>query len=367
MQPDYPQYPPYYPYPLLNQPIQPVPQEPQPPAPFTWDLDLPYNPVNPPIYHHDSSSPNILLRPDMGRNLRSSRGSVPHKSSSQASGSEYHMSDPMEQDAGEEEPQEPPPDEVEYTESRRGRRIQKKSYLEPDTVTDEDAEGEPDPDHEPITVDDEQEEEEDAPRRLRPRNTASRNLLGFIDSDDDGEAAVKRPQRKAATKKSSAPPPNTRTTRSSNSRPAHKLRRGRSAKNDDDDEDGYVDEGVSSGTADADLSGDIVQTTPEPEEETEQDGRPYSLRKRDATINYKIPPPLDPVEAETVAKRARTKGKSAPAKRKGGLNWAPSGGDLGQFFGLPMPADDSVRATTCFLLLGSPGFFRRIRTTLSNH
>lgn len=271
----------------------------------------------------------------MGRNLRSSTSGPNPRSSSQASGSEYHESDPMDQDQPDEDipPDEPKP--AEFT-SRRGRRLLKQSYTE---VTDEDAEGEPDPDHhEPIPLDDE--DEEDAPRRLRSRGGGGgRNLRGFIASDDDGgDAAIKRPRR--AAKKSSAPPPPTRITRNGGSRPSRTLRRGRSAKNEDDEE-GYVDEGVSSGTADAELSVDNVQTTPEPEEDPEQEGRPYGLRKRDAAVNYIIPPLLEATEHENAAKRGRTKGRSGPAKRKG-LGWSANGAELGQLFGLPMPGDDSV-------------------------
>jgi ATPase family AAA domain-containing protein 2 len=259
---------------------------------------------------------------------------------------------------------------VEYGVSSRGRRIAKKSYIEPPSEDDMGLDGGVDGDFNSAPLgasatdahDDAQGDDDDDnhPRyTLRDRKRRSGgNLKGFIASDEDNDEAGVRYSTRSRAKRTSVPPQSTngRVTRQksrlSRTRPTSSRRSRRIARTGDD-EDGYVDE-PSSGTADADVSFDNVHTSPEPEdldadgegdlEEPEQDGRPYSLRTR-APINYAIPPPLEAVNDRTTKKPGggRANGRSGYNKPKS-LGWSATGAQLGQWMGLA--GDDSVCSVT---------------------
>ena len=98
------------------------------------------------------------------------------------------------------------------------------------------------------------------------------------------------------------------------------------------EEEGYEDGEDADAPGSSDEEMDVVHTTPEPEQEIEEEtnGRPYALRTRTKQINYAIPPPLE----ETIP----LKGQSRPNKGKGrqGPGWSATGAELSKYF------DDSV-------------------------
>jgi len=188
--------------------------------------------------------------------------------------------------------------QIEYIRSRGGRTLPKKVYTEPPSE-DQDAEGEPDPD-----VDSPDAKAEDDEEVVPSSGYRLRRRTRVIASDDDEPRDDVRVTR-SRNKKPPPSPANRRTrTRITRSRPATTGRITRKSAKLAEEDDGYVDEGGSSGSAEP---SDVVPTTPEPEEEEEidvdadgegeleedtQDGRKYGLRRR-APVNYVIPPALD--------------------------------------------------------------------------
>lgn len=280
---------------------------------------------------------------------------------------------------------EQPPEEqeepsVEYTRSRGGRKIMKKSYKESASEDDPLAE---DPPSSPAKQEDgaddglADEEDEDGGARYALRNRSgakSGGLNGFIVSDDEGGTSIggryetrSRSKRAGSANELNGNGKGGRIVRLSSSRPQNSSsrttrsrassRRTRQNGRTQHDEEGYVDE-PSSGSVDAEGSLDEApQTSPEPELDDadaegeldadgerehgpEQDGRPYALRER-AKINYAIPPPLEEIRPPPKPRSGggRINGRNGFGRSKV-PGWSATGAELSRWMG--GGGDDSV-------------------------
>lgn len=331
-----------------------------------FEADFPRSPLP----HQQGERALTIKVPSLNGMNTNLRRSSRHRNSVGTSGSEYHASEksPEAHDIVEL----PPPPETALT--RSGRRVTKTSYVESS-----DGEGDAAPEDlfandrnvkqakrrnhaSPNGADDE--DEDDAPPYPTRRTRSTRNLQGFIETDEEDTKPATRystRSRDKAPKKSngngSYPNGSQRNPRATRIQPRRRLQ---SRRGEDDAEDDFVPERHSSpGSADMDAEGsdDIVQSSdleiaepePEPEPEIEeegQDGRPYALRQRQR-INYAIPPPLE--EMSRPPKPARPAGRAGgygggghhnAARKARAPGWSASGKELGKWMG--MNGDDSV-------------------------
>ena len=316
---------------------------------------------------HDDRSLKIKL-PPFPMNLRRSGRHRTESASAGASGSEYLAS---EKSPEMQHPTPPPPEPpVVFTQSRSGRRVVKKTYVEssdseathPEETFDEEHESQPSRNSRPLRTrraPPEDEDEEDVPvgRQLRKRPT---RLGGFIVEDEDEK--IPTHSRYPTRNRSKKSPPNANGSskphveQPQQSQRSRRLTR-RNASRVEQEEDFFPEPHTSSGaSADADGSLDDAQHTsseleqepeaehdPEPEEEV--DGRPYALRQRQK-INYAIPPPLEDMPKPSKGTAGRNGGRAGGyhggghgrAGTKGRtLGWSASGAELGRWMG-----DDSV-------------------------
>jgi ATPase family AAA domain-containing protein 2 len=297
---------------------------------------------------HDEHFFKIKL-PPISMNLR--RSGRHRTASAGASGSEYLAS---EKSLEMQRPTPPPEPTVEFTQSRSGRRVIKKTYVEssdsevahPEEIFDEEHEDLPPRNSRPPKTrralpDDEDEEEAPVGRRLRNRS----RLGGFIVEDEDekmhthGRYPIRNRNKKT--------PPNTngsskpRAEQPQESQRSRRLTR-RNASRVEQEEDFFPEPHTSS---DAELDPE-PEREPEPELEEEVDERPYALRQRQK-INYAIPPPLEDMPKPATKNTARRQGGRAGGYYGGGhgragakgrtLGWSASGAELGRWMG-----DDSV-------------------------
>ncbi|EAU82409.1 ATPase with bromodomain-containing protein [Coprinopsis cinerea okayama7 len=269
---------------------------------------------------------------------------------SDASESSYRASEPADE---EEQPSPKVEEEVVLTTTSRGRRIKKAVYVESSeyeeeefrpsaaNLFDDDVEGKPARRGKRASV--ETEDSQSQPRRSL-RNRKSRDLAGFIasedefaDEDDDEEHGQRRRlRRRPPPPKKPDPPPKPVGRQTRNSR--------RAAKDDD-----YQEEEEASSQADAEGSSDdemqLVSEdindlgnprTPTPEPEDDNDGKPYAFRQR-AKINYAIPPPIEEMK-KPPPKHGRNGYRGG---KKKGLGWSASGAELARWMGGHNPHDDS--------------------------
>lgn len=338
-----------------------------------------------------------------------------------ASGSEYHESEKSfdhDKDADgdvEDKGEEVKEEEVQYTQSSRGRRMAKKVYKESDPEDDPDALFDDGVDVEMHTaprrgnrlrrggyriedVDDDDEEDEGS-KRYNTRHSSSRSKAIILDEEDDVKpsryltrhrsrqtARVQRVQPHELRKRKTAPPkPSTAALRAE--RHARRAAsKGGDGAGDPDGDDAYVQNTSAESVSDDGSLADAVHTSSEPEPEpepepeddladndngdgvemVESDGKPYALRQR-AKINYAIPPPLEETAAKALPKVGRGgngwfgngRNERKHGGRKKGLGWSASGAELGRLMG--MPADDSVRPLYSFSLLPSSALYGRTR------
>ena len=324
------------------------------------------------LFHepHNDAHPSCTIKlPPM--NLR--RSGRHRTASAGASGSEYLASEKsVEMQRQPTPPREP---SVEFTQSRGGRRLVKKVYVE---SSDSEGAHPEDFDEEPENrprrnvrstrtrgVPPHDEDEEEVPVVL-PLRRSSRNLDGFVVGDDN-EKMHSEPRYHTRNRNKKAPPKTNGSSKpliqqqQQQSQRSRRLTR-RTAALADQEEDFYPDPHTSSGaSADADGSLDDAPHTSsdiepeqepelehEPEPEEEVDGRPYSLRQRQK-INYAIPPPLEDMPKPSKGTAGRSGGRAggyhggghgrAGAKGRT-LGWSASGAELGRWMG--MPGDDSV-------------------------
>ncbi|KZT13243.1 AAA-domain-containing protein [Laetiporus sulphureus 93-53] len=298
-----------------------------------------------------------------------------------ASGSEYQESDASMEVDDEQPPEEEEEPSVEFTISRGGRKIMKKSYVESASEDDHLAD---DPPPSPAKQEDgadaglADEDDEDGGGRYALRNRSrakSGGLNGFIISDDEGETSIggryetrSRSKRAGSANELNGNGKSGRITRLSSSRPQNSSsrttrsrassRRTRQHGRTQHDEEGYVDE-PSSGSVDAEGSLDeALQTSPEPELDDadaegeldadgegehgpEQDGRPYALRQR-AKINYAIPPPLEEMRPPPKPRSGggRINGRNVFGKSKV-PGWSATGAELSRWMGAGGDDSDS--------------------------
>jgi len=303
------------------------------------------------------------------------------RTSSLASGSEYHVSEKSEMDIPEDDPKEEDSPPV-YTTTSRGRKIQKKRYAE---SSDNDAEDEAIPpaaqelfnetkstkvtrasSRRQDSHEEEDEEDDDGPKRYRLRNR-TKHLEGFIVSDEDEKMHSSGQSRRITrrTANASAPKKDTKVEDQKSQRSQRVARRNaRTAGPEERDFD--PNEHTSSGaSADADGSDDNEasdlddldlepEPEPEPEPEDEGDGKPYALRQR-KKIDYKIPPPLEDLPKPPPRQPGgKTNGRfgGGGGRGKTRLGWSASGKELGRWMG--MPQDDSVSVSRSVSLFSSP-------------
>jgi ATPase family AAA domain-containing protein 2 len=314
---------------------------------------------------HDDRSLKIKL-PPIPMNLR--RSGRHRTESAGASGSEYLAS---EKSLEMHQPTPPPEPPVVFTQSRSGRRVVKKTYLEssdgesadPEEMFNEEHEDQPPRNSRPPKTrraPPEDEDEEDVPvgRQLRKRTT---RLGGFIVEDEHRYPTRNRSKKTPPNLNGSSKPHVEQPQQSQRSR---RLTR-RNASRVEQEEDFFPEPHTSSGaSADADGSLDDAPHTssePEPEPEVEHDpepeeevdGRPYSLRQRQK-INYAIPPPLEDMPKPSKSTAGRNGGRASGyhggghgrAGTKGRtLGWSANGAELGRWMG-----DDSVTIFFCTIL-----------------
>lgn len=316
---------------------------------------------------HDEQSLKIKL-PPISMNLR--RSGRHRTASAGASGSEYLASEKSLE--LQQQPTPPPPEPpIEFTQSRSGRRVQKKTYVEssdseaahPEELFDEEHEDRGSRNPRPSRTrrappEDEDEEEAPVGRQLRKSN----RLGGFIVEDEDekmhthGRYPIRNRSKKIAANANGSSKPHLEQPQQSQR--SRRLTR-RNASRIEQEEDFFPEPHTSSGaSADADGSLDDAPHTssPEPEPEQEQehepeqeeevDGRPYALRQRQK-INYAIPPPLEDMPKPVQKSTAGRSGGRAGGYHGGGhgrmgakgrtLGWSASGAELGRWMG-----DDSV-------------------------
>ncbi|KAI6033449.1 AAA-domain-containing protein [Pisolithus microcarpus] len=285
---------------------------------------------------------------------------------SPTSGSEYHDSEPIEQqDHQEEEPDEEPVQT--FTQTSRGRRIKRAQYYESQSEEDRQDPSDlfNDDNHLVRNVHNDDEDEEDQQPRRSTRSQSSKRKTEFSDfivSDEEDSKGYSLRQRR---KPPPPPPPKTLSGRISRQpqryvpsaaaavREQQQKRSSRNTRRSAAElDDGYVDHGSDGSSSDAEASlanaprtssdaglDQDAEGEPDPdaegELEVEQDGRPYALRRR-AKINYAVPPPLEELKPPP---RNRTTGARGGKKR--GPGWSASGAELSRWMGIPLPADDS--------------------------
>lgn len=302
--------------------------------------------------------------------------------SSGASGSEYHVSEKsvdMYDMPDENEPKvedEPTP---EYTTSSRGRKVQKKTYVESSDNEGDEAPAATDlfddtksrkvtrasSRRQNSAEDADEDEEGPVPGRYSLRNRQGKNLEDFIASDDEehlpplGGYSTRRSTRRLTNRRPALPEKDQEVVKKQKQaaqREQRMSRRNASRTDQHGEKDWTPDHESSGASADADGSIDEAPQTssdldpgpepePEPEPEEEVDGRPYSLRQR-KEINYAIPPPLEemgkppsrPVGGRNGGRNGG--GGGGAVKGKPRLGWSAGGKELGRWMG--MPADDSV-------------------------
>jgi ATPase family AAA domain-containing protein 2 len=324
--------------------------------------------------HNDAHYPYKIKVPPMNQthNLRRSQRRT---ASAGASGSEYLASEKsLEMQRQPTPPQEPP---VEFTQSRSGRRLIKKVYVEssesevahPEDLSDEEPEDRPKRNSRStktrrVPPGDEDEEEIPVGRPLRKSNRNG-NLGGFLVGNEDEDEKMQ--PRYLTRNRNKKVPPKTNGSSKPLIQQQQQLQRTRrltrrTAARAEQEEDFFPEPHTSSGaSADADGSLDDAPHTSsdiepeqepelehEPEPEEEVDGRPYSLRQRQK-INYAIPPPLEDMPKPSKGTAGRNGGRAggyhggghgrAGAKGRT-LGWSASGAELGRWMG--MPGDDSV-------------------------
>ncbi|CAL1716188.1 unnamed protein product [Somion occarium] len=335
--------------------------------------DVPANPLK------------IKIPPVMAPNTRSAARHRTNSSTSPASGSEYHESSmSMEADDHalpiEEEDEQPEPV---YTTSTRGRRVQRKSYVESNSEDDPALQDDDDPlniidqhsDDPPKAVnghDADADEGQHGRYQLRGRSRPQSKLNGTIVSDDEGEVGLAHYHTRSRNRRPPpAPETNGRSTRRSTrsqrllrTRPSTRRTRSRTQEQNEDDVD-YVDQS-SSGSADADGSLDEgAHTSPEPEvghededkdgegeldDGVEPDGRPYALRQR-REINYAIPPPLEemrppPPKPKSGGGRAGGRIGGLGGKRSKAPGWSATGAELSRWMGGGEDSDSDYATRT---------------------
>ncbi|KAI6106156.1 AAA-domain-containing protein [Pisolithus croceorrhizus] len=286
---------------------------------------------------------------------------------SPTSGSEYHDSEPIEQqDHQEDEPDEEPVQT--FTQTSRGRRIKRAQYYESQSEEDRQDPSDlfNDDSHLVRNVHDDDEDEEDQQPRRATRSQSSKRKTEFSDfivSDEEDSKGYSLRQRR---KPPPPPPPKTLSGRISRQpqryvpsaaptvREQQQKRSSRNTRRSAAERDeGYVDQGSDGSSSDAEASlanaprtssdaglDQDAEGEPDPdaegELEVEQDGRPYALRRR-TKINYAVPPPLE--ELKPPPPRNRTTGTRGGKRR--GPGWSASGAELSRWMGIPLPADDS--------------------------
>ena len=319
--------------------------------------------------HSDEHSLTIKV-PPMNQNQNLRRSGRHRTASAGASGSEYLASEKSVE--MQREPTPPPP--VEFTQSRSGRRVAKRTYVEssdsevahPEELFDEEPEDRPRRNTRPSRTrrappEDEDEEEAPVGRQLRKRTRRG----SFIVEDEDEKMHFHGRYLTRNRSKKAPPQPNGSSKpliqQPQQSQRSRRLTR-RTAARAEQEEDFFPEPHTSSGaSADADGSLDDAPHTSsdiepeqepelehEPEPEEEVDGRPYSLRQRQK-INYAIPPPLEDMPKPSKNAAGRSGGRAgghhggghgrAGAKGRT-LGWSASGAELGRWMG--MPGDDSV-------------------------
>ena len=304
-----------------------------------------------------------------------------------ASGSEYHASEKSEHSPRVVEEEEEPKEEFDQT--RAGRRIRKRTYVES-------SDGEEDQEESAANLfNDANDRKVDKghPKRSRQRlveqevyvrrstRGKAHHVDGFIDVDEEEEDAegtygqrsrksvVTRSNGASTSRKKSSKPPRPRPR----PRPSTSSRRTRSSHVAHDAEDDFQPQTSSpaSGSADGSLddapgSSDLeIQPEPEPEPEPEEDeaddGKPYSLRQRQP-VNYAIPPPLEDMPAPPKKAHGRNaRSGHGAASKKRALGWSATGAELGKWMG--MPADDSVNLSFVYRLCHGSTCRCRILTT----
>ncbi|KAF4602613.1 hypothetical protein EYR40_005828 [Pleurotus pulmonarius] len=369
-----------------NQPQYPPPQQllPQPP------------------YQNPSHSLTIKL-PAFSQMPVATRRSSRNRTNSMdegASGSEYHESEKSfdhDKDADgdvEDKEEEVKEEEVQYTQSSRGRRMAKKVYKESDPEDDPDALFDDGVDVEVHATsrrgsrlrrggyrieDVDDDDEDEGSRRYNTRHSSNRSKAIILDEEDVVQPSryptrhrsrqTARPQRvqphELRKRKTAPPKPSTAALRAE--RHARRAAsKGGDAAGDPDGDDAYVQNTSAESVSDDGSLADAVHTSSEPEPEpepepeddladndngdgveiVESDGKPYALRQR-AKINYAIPPPLEETAAKAPPKGGRGangwfgngRNERKHGGRKKGLGWSASGAELGRLMG--MPADDS--------------------------
>ena len=282
------------------------------------------------------------------------------------------------QDSVDEDQQEKPPVEcaVPNAVSKRGRPVVRRSYKES-----EGSEGDdplllgPDNTPPPKQEDNEDSEEEAARYALRARPKRSKNLAGFVETDDDEDDDDDAPGYNRRSKsrngnKGKNARANGRTGRitrsstarpqASTSRPSRKRVSARRTRISVDDE-GYEDV-PSSGSADADgslddaprtssdheLDGDAdaegeVDADAERDQDQDQENKGYALRKRNPGISYALVLPQDDLVAQPQKSRSTGSQPRRNGSGKGKVpGWSATGAELGRFLGVPQAGDDSV-------------------------
>ncbi|GJF01029.1 hypothetical protein PsYK624_173350 [Phanerochaete sordida] len=291
------------------------------------------SPHNPPV---------ILKLPAMP----ATRSSARQRGSSNASGSEYHMSnasmDVDEQDVQEEEEEEEEEPQPVYTKTSRGRKVAAKDYRESSDAEDQQEDGEGDPidfidgphakdDGGALKAEDDEDDEDGMRYSLRTRKKRG-SINGFILSSDEDRAPRGRILRSG--QRPSAPQTNGRVGRTKAKRKPQKQqptrqssRRTRVNARQDEQDGNYEDEGSATSSAgsaagsvveegpddaldDLDAAGDADAEGEAEAEEQENDGKPYSFRQR-AKVNYAILPPIEEMRAPPPKQRNNKAGNGA--------------------------------------------------------
>ncbi|KAK7439387.1 TAT-binding protein-like protein 7, AAA ATPase [Stygiomarasmius scandens] len=313
-------------------------------------------------------------RHGLRRSSRRSNASLP-------SGSEYNESDRSIQDEDEKmEDEEEEEEKPVIVQSSRGRRLVQKSYVESDL----DAEGDDD-DEQPAPaaadlfaesvqprsgrrltrrstqVHDGDEEEDDDPQlqRATRSRTRTRDLPDFVvdDEEDHGHDSDEHELGIRSRLRRRKSPPRATT----NGRPklsnaearAVRAQRRENSRKAKEEADIYIDDPSSAHSADGDASFDEapnatsdldleIEPPPprSPEEEPDNNDKPYSFRQRQK-INYAIPPPLEDLPRPPSPKNKRIGGGRNNWNKRKGLGWSASGAELGKWMGLPGDDSDS--------------------------
>ena len=279
---------------------------------------------------------------------------------------------------------------VEFDQTRFGRRVKKRTYVESSDGEEDKEESAADL----FNVDNDRKVDKAHPKRSRQRlverpdvnlrrstrGVKARNVEGFIDPDEEEEDAEgtygQRIMKPHIIKSNGTSTSRKKTSKQPRTRPSTSSRRTRSHGAQDAEDDFQPQtSSPASGSADGSMddaqgSSDLeIQPEPEPEPEPEEDeaddGKPYSLRQRQP-VNYAIPPPLEDMPApprKAQGRNART-GHGAASKKRN-LGWSATGAELGKWMG--MPADDSVNFSFVYSLCYGSTCRSRILTTLHGH